>query len=552
MTAGEYTITSGIAGPTEQDTLDLLDQFMVGGLGWHRIDIVTDTASDNDRVWYSEGEVPGKYNPMYVRIRANNNDLVFYGYTQWVISSGTGNDEIADGTNLQITNDNAADEYVFAGNKDVVFVATRLNSDGSTRFGGAGYWDTFYEPTEDPYPLWVMGQNAAATTFESDQRVRSYGYDKDGFLNTTSTVSGGSVGYVAENLNFLTSLATPNPRDNRHLMLKSPFYRERSRTDGDIAGALSHEVRGEIPGLYQFSGTNFVSFDRIVASGISAGDQVSGDNIGEGDFIVLRGTSSNAYTLGPLSDYSPFAPELTTSSIELWLDAEYVQKRPPEAKVSHWIDLSENLNEVTQSTEADQPFAVTSGTLNNNPIIRFDDSDHMSGSVTIPNDITVFVVGSYDIGSDRQPLFYIRGDISGNDYILAMEFNTTDSDTAYVTAQDTSSSSDVIKYSGLSSGQLYILSAVISGNDTTFYVNGDSSNSTTVTNTKGTVVGNNTLNFGVGTTLDVSGSVDATARHDGDLAKIIVVSEALSTDDHQAVICDLSTQYGITVSGTCV
>ena len=555
MAVGQYLLTSGIAGPTEQDTLDRLDEFMTGGLGWNRVDIVSDTGSDNDRVWYSEGENPGKYMPLWVRCRANGNDLIFSGYTFWNQSTSTGSDEISNATELQVPNANAADEYVFVGNKDAVYVSIRQNGSGESHLGGFGYWDTLYSASEDPYPLWVTGQNALADTFFDTFRVRSYGYDTNGFLAAASTVSGGSVGFVGRNMDFLVSLATPNPRDGRHLMLKTPFYRERSRTEGDIPGAVSHEIRGELPGLFQISGTNFVTFDRLTASGVSVGDAIPGNEAGEGNFVVSRSDAVNAYSIGPVIDYSPEPPKI--DNLELWLHGGAVQRRgggdQQGGGVSHWIDLSENENSAVQTTEADQPGAGDGPTFNDNPVVLFDDSNHLTGTISAVNDYTAFVVADYNVGTTRQPLFYIRGAVSSNDYIFALEFNNGANNTAEVNVQsdDSPLEEDNERSATLTAGTPYVVSAVVSGSLTSLYVNGDSDGSSTIADTKTTIAGSTTLNYGVGTTLNSSGNPDGTAEHDGTIAEVIVYSRALTNEEHQTIICYLGEKYGITVSGTC-
>ena len=150
MAIGQYTTASGIAGPTEQDTLNHLDAFITGALGWQRLDTFQASASDTSLVWFSEGEVSGKYAPIYFRAQAVSNTLRFSAYTFWDQVTHTGNDEIANSTEIKVTNSTGADEYVFAGNKDFVFVSIFLDSNGVNYLGGGGYWDTFYTPVQDP------------------------------------------------------------------------------------------------------------------------------------------------------------------------------------------------------------------------------------------------------------------------------------------------------------------------------------------------------------------------------------------------------------------
>lgn len=558
MTVGQYITASGTAGPSEQDTLDRLDEFMSGALGWNRIDVVSDTGTDNDRVWYSEGEVPGKYAPMYVRARANGDDIIFHGYTLWNPGTSTGSDEIANATELQVPNDNngGSDEYVFFGNKDAVFVSIRLNSNGSNYMGGFGYWDTYYTVGEDPYPLWVMGQNSNADTFNNTFRVRSYGEDPDGFLNVVATYSGGVIGFIGTDDSARTALATPNPRDARHLMLKNTFYRRRSDTEGDIPGAISHEVRGEIPGMYQFYGSNFVANDMVIASGVATGDGIPGDDLGTGTFVVVRSSQTNTMALGPADSWAPTPP--TVSGLEMWLSGNAVYRRAggdlSGGAVRGWIDLSGEGNEAAQTTEADQPEPVSSGTVfNGQPTVRFDGSNHLTGALTYTNNYTAFVVADYD-DTTRKPLFYVRGDISSNDNIFSLEFNKATADTAvaYVRVDGSPVEEDEETYASLSVNTAYIVSVVVSGTLTTLYVDGDSTGSSTTTDTKTSFGGSAELNYGIGATLNSSGAVDGTAYHNGEIAEAIVYNRNLTAEEHQNIVCYLGDKYGITVAGSCV
>lgn len=556
MTVGQYIMASGTAGPSEQDTLDRLDEFMTGALGWGRLDVVSDTGTDNDRVWISPGEVPGKYPPLYVRARANSDDIIFHGYTYWNNGTSTGSDEAADSLELQIPNNNSggSDEYVFVGNKDAVFVSVRLNSDASCYMGGFGYWDSFYTVSQDPYPLWVMGQNSNADTFNNTFRVRSYGHDPAGFLSPVSTYSGGVVGFVGTDESGRTGLATPNPRDGRFLMMKSGFYRERSRTEGDIPGYISHEIRGEIPGMYQFYGTSFTAHDTVVASGVSTVEGLPGDDLGEGDFIVVRSTSTNTYSLGPGTWWSPTPREI--SGLELWLVEGAFQRRGGDytgGAVKAWVDLSGGGNEAAQATEGSQPQPVSSGiSYSGEPLITLSGTQHLTGALTYTNDYTAFVVADYT-NTTRKPLFYLRGDISTNDNIFSLEFNkaTANSAVAYVRTDGSPVEEDEETYGSLTVNAPYIVSAVVSGTATMLYVNGDSTGSTTTIDTKSSFGGSAELNYAIGATLDSSGTVDGTAYHDGNIAEVIVYNRDLTNEEHQNVICYLGDKYGITVSGTC-
>ena len=551
MTIGQYITASGIAGPEAIDTLNLFDSFITAAVGWQKIDGWDDSATDQSRVWYSEGETPGKYAPIYLRIRANVNYLEFRGYTTWDPDTSTGSDVIENSTELRIHNQTGADTYAFFGNKDVVYMSVRLDNNTYSYTGGCGYWDTYYTPEQDPYPLFVMGMNGNTDTFANTARIRSYAHDKNGYLHTASTYSGTDAVYVAQDRNFLTVVASPNKRDNRHVMLKQDFYTQRSRTDGGMPGMLAHEVRGELPGFYQFHGLDFVSYERVVASGISIGDNIAGSEVGVGDWIVCRATNANTYAIGPTVDWD-VVPN-TIPNIELWLHGGGVWTTVSGGSIRALLDLSTNINYASQATGGLQPEQRTPAAYNSKPVVELDSTAYMTGSLTYVEGCTAFVVADYTPGTASRPLLHVRGDVSSDDTILSLGFNATVSGSAEVVARTDGAplNEDIERYTGLKSQTPYILSTVVSGTTTSLYVNGDSTGSTTIVNTKGAVTGSTELTYAIGASLNSGGGVGS-GRHSGNIAEVIVYTRHLTQEEHQSVVCYLGARYGITVSGTCV
>lgn len=553
MTIGQYTTASGLAGPDEQATIVHLDAFITGALGWQRLDSFQANATDTSLVWRSHGEVPGKYAPIYFRAQAVGNDIRFSTYTYWNQVAHTGNDEIAEVTELQVPNDNATgpDEYVFCGNKDFVYVSIRLDSNGTCYLGGGGYWDTYYTAEQDPYPMAVFGQNAAADLFSTTSRVRSYAYTPGGYLNVAATYSGSNTVYNAQDRSFLTAVGAPNKRDGRYLMLKQDFYTTRAQTAGTVPGMIAHETRGELPGLYQFYGADFIAHERIVASGISIGDGITGNQVGQGDWVVIRSSTTNTYAIGPTISWDQ-VPN-TIPNIELWLGAGAYHEEEG-GGITGLIDLSTNTNEAVQTTTAQQPQPVSSGTnYNGAPIAAFSSTQHLTGTLSYVDNYTAFAVADYSSSSQRSPILNIRGAVSANDTILSLEFNPSVNNTAEVTSRtdDAPAELDVERYSGLVQDTPYIISAVVSGTTTTLYVNGDATGSATVTDTRVSTPGNTELSYAIGATLDASGSVDGVAKHSGNIAEVVVYARNLTAEEHQSVICYLGNKYAITVSGTC-
>jgi len=176
MAVGQFTIVSGTY-TSEQDIIDQLDDFLTLNLRWQRLDILTDTGSDNNRVYFSSGEIPGKYFPIYAQFQGVSDDVFFSGYTAWDAVGNTGNDLLFNSSESRIQAPGQF-EMVFIGNQDVVYVIV-FTTVGY--LGGIGYWDTFYTPEQDPYPLYVLGDFSSLDSFIDTFRVRSYVNNPEGF-----------------------------------------------------------------------------------------------------------------------------------------------------------------------------------------------------------------------------------------------------------------------------------------------------------------------------------------------------------------------------------
>jgi len=545
MTAGQYLLASGIV-YTEQDTVAALDAFMVGALGWDRLEVIAQSAGDWDVVWHSPGEVPGARNPIYARARGNVDYVDFFGYTYWNQLTSVGDNENHNATESRIYSQGTF-KYWFVGNKDAVYVYLSRESDGAAYLGGFGYWESYYDYSLDPYPLWVMGQYATLDTFTNTARVSSYVYNKTGYLREGATYSGAVGSYLAGDYAGLAYCGSPNPRDQRYVLLKAPFYRPLSYS------AITHEVRGELPGAYTIDASYFSNGERLVASGTALGDAITGDTLGVGNFVVCKsgsGTTFKAQALGPVTDYNPFPP--TVAGLELWYRGDAVERY--EGGARRLIDLSGLKRDALQLTGGYQPFPLVSGVGSmGQPYIRFDDYQYLIGSAAMPisNNYTAFVVAKYAVADERQPALYIRGDVGGKDYIFGMEFNVVESNSAEFTVQTDTLENDVLRFSGLTTDTFYIMSAKVSVGSSLLYINGDADATVVVSGTKTTIPWTNYRTFGVGTALDANSSAVGQDRLEGGVAEVLVYTRTLTSAEHQSIVCYLGGKYGITVSGTC-
>lgn len=289
-----WTVVSGSAS-TEQDFITDLDSAMTTHFGWTKVYTVSDTSSDRNIVWSSEGETPGEYMTLYCEARGVSNDVQFYGET-FRDTGGSVNDRIGDNQDSTIQWGGALDYWIM-GNKDAVFV---LNSDGY--LGGFGYIDSYYTYKQDPYPMFLMGHFSLSYNFESNDRLLAYdvtpeaiaaggGVDGGHFLGTVN--SGSSNVFVMDNLNSLCQLGAPNPRDDKYALLKPVVYLKEG------ASLSKHEVRGEIPGIFQLYGDNSVNGELVTVSGVL---NVDGEVDENAVFIIAKASNSNCYAIGPIEE----------------------------------------------------------------------------------------------------------------------------------------------------------------------------------------------------------------------------------------------------------
>lgn len=161
-----YSYTYGLV-QTEQDFINDLDTFLTATIGgWTKIDTVSDTSTDRDFVWFSEGEDPANYRGIFIRARGYSNLLYLYGYGSWT-DSGTYGHELHNPTYSYLDVGGTPIKYWMWGNKD--FVAFSLmnttNTAGSTFTGYMGLIESTYVPETDPYPLLIRGHSSEDYTW---------------------------------------------------------------------------------------------------------------------------------------------------------------------------------------------------------------------------------------------------------------------------------------------------------------------------------------------------------------------------------------------------
>jgi hypothetical protein len=275
-----FTLVSGTYSD-EQDLLRELDFFMTQTVGgWVQATVITDTATDLQIAYYTDGSVVGFYDRCWVLLRGTADEFRLYGVSDWDGVSTTdgfgGNSD-----NIEVPVGAGGGTYWFMVNYDAVHVVIERDSDSNTYHCGCGHFVSYYSRQEDPKPFYVFGQTEVEQTFESAVRMQGYGPQSFG-TSFSVLASGLSYGYEAAHP-VLIAKGTPNPRSGEPKLIEPVFY-----TDDT---SLYREVRGEVPGLYMCGGAgyNHGSFMTITGTlGTTAGN-----------YFVHKHTDAVAWAIGP-------------------------------------------------------------------------------------------------------------------------------------------------------------------------------------------------------------------------------------------------------------
>lgn len=241
----------------EQHLLYQLGFFITGAVkGWRHSKTITDTASDLDVVYYTDGSAPGSYDRLWVRLRANADNIVASSLSWFDPATNTGYDYIGNAVDsTELPTGTSSGIYWFAANKDVVHIVVD-HLDGNIRHGGFGLLNSYYTRQEDPKPFFVFGQTAQGQKF-SETRLHSYRPHSWGNSYGVS-FSGIAASYKAEHPTQI-SFGSCNPRSQEPKLIEPVFY-----TDS-VYGF--YEVRGEVPGLYMCGGEGFNTGQLVTITG---------------------------------------------------------------------------------------------------------------------------------------------------------------------------------------------------------------------------------------------------------------------------------------------
>jgi hypothetical protein len=226
-----------------------------------------------DRVYYNNyGTVSGSYGPIYSRFYAH--DSILYNYTYSYYSPGglsysgqMGGDEYSANYGAM----SGSSKYWFIGDKDVVWIVVSDTVSGTYFSSSTGYIDTYYSNSIDNYPVCVVGQKNISYDFQSD-RVRMYNY-----LSTASF-------YHAENCSDLIKYGSKQSRDSSYFGM--PIVLVNNNTG-------EYEIRGELKGIRQIYGSDFISGDKITINNTTL----------SGTYLIIKHDGiTKTYAYGPYTN----------------------------------------------------------------------------------------------------------------------------------------------------------------------------------------------------------------------------------------------------------
>ena len=212
-----------------------------------------------------------------------------------------------------------------------------------------------------------------------------------------------------------------------------------------------------------------------------------------------------------------FTP-MKISGLKFWADASKITGLNDDDYVTTWTDASGNSNDVTQATESKKPKYKTN-ILNSLPVVRFDGSDILSGTLSLKQPHTIFVVGKTNNTSAYHT--FVRHSL-----IILSNVNN-----AYWGAYGI----NLVQSSGQTINAFKAITVRARGyNAVDLYTN----DSADVTNTDGTAYRSETLALG---------QWNDTYYLNGDIAEVLLYDNALSSDNVTVVNNYLSKKYNITM-----
>jgi len=261
-----YRYRTGVV-DTEQDLVTELDTFLTSYIGgWTRVETISDTASDRDYAWSSEGEdgrdtgVEGA-NPIVIRARGNSNYIYHWTYGTYVNSS-TNTFEIYDATYTRTGSGSNAFRYWMFGNKSFVCYILE-DTPGYNYMTYLGLIESFYIPETDPLPIANRSQYQA-----------SYGLTAGNTRCAMHSVTTSGLNWY-EAIDWYTNFLQNDIGNRSNNLFMLPVL---LRCD-DASSSPDYEARGSFYGVYHANGTRLGNPGVVTtASGVFMAFKINNSN----------------------------------------------------------------------------------------------------------------------------------------------------------------------------------------------------------------------------------------------------------------------------------
>jgi len=257
---------------TEQEWVYQCAEFMEHVVGWYRAYTHSDTGSNRQYTWISEGEVDDKRPPRLVTATGLSN-LVRFACPlvgSFDFTSGAFNSPYLGDTNDSAFSLSEPGRCRTVANKDRIFMQFDLSL--SLRYSGyAGFIDSFYSPADDPNPVFIRGQYFS---------YEDWGDDRSRMLRSDNT----EVDALYSRNLLAVYEGYPNPRNGKlsfHRPLlyyaTAPYSEVRGRLKGVYGGSptkLAHGSFVDIGGDYYLIAKNGDEVDVMAAGPVSSNGQI--------------------------------------------------------------------------------------------------------------------------------------------------------------------------------------------------------------------------------------------------------------------------------------
>ena len=254
---------------TEQDVVPPTSSLLCNLVGWYLIGVTTDTTSDRNYIFLSEGEEDDGYAPRMLQVRGNSNyiymRLPIYGAYNF-FTGAWGEPNLNSGVTYINSQSDPERCAVFA-SKDRVVITTQPST-MTTWFLYSGFMDSFYSPTDCPSPVFVAGQHYHSSSLSSNVFALN-------FANAEIQVNVSTGASITDN-------GAPNVRDGSYCFFNPIVY-----YNGD---GIYKELHGRMKGCYM---ANYYAY--------AYGSYVQ---IGNDYYYIFKSEPpAEAIAIGPVNDY---------------------------------------------------------------------------------------------------------------------------------------------------------------------------------------------------------------------------------------------------------